>query len=183
MKKIGIILAVFGLSIFTVIGQTVVKYGADKTKSYVTYSMSHPMHDWDGTSKDVISVLLFNTETKNIDKVAVSIPVSTFDSQNANRDSHMIEVVEGIKYPAITFSSTLIKSDNSKLTVTGNLTFHSVSKPVTFDAVSKISDTEIEVTGSFSVKMSEYKIENPSLMGIATTDDIGLKFYAVYKVK
>ena len=160
--------------------QTTVKYGADKTKSFVTYSMSHPMHDWDGTSTDVNSVLLFNPETKKIQKVAVSIPVSTFDSQNANRDSHTIEALDAIQFSVITFSSASITGDDSTVTVTGNLTFHGVTRSITFETKNKITDKRIEVVGSFNVKMSEYKIENPSLMGIPTRDTFTLKFFMVY---
>lgn len=175
---IGIVLIAFNLK-----AQNQVKYSADKIQTYITYSMSHPMHDWDGTSRDVNSVLIYNTDTKKIEKVAVSIPVSTFDSQNANRDSHMIEVVEGIKYPTITFVSSSITGMDNKQTVTGNIVFHGVTKTVTFDAICKITDQRIEVTGGFTVKMSDFKIESPSLMGLPTKDEIVLKINAVYKVK
>jgi polyisoprenoid-binding protein YceI len=179
------ILFIFGIAlvVLNTEAQTQVKFSADKVQTYVTYSMSHPMHDWDGTSRDVNSVLIYNTDSKNIEKVAVSIPVSTFDSQNANRDSHMIEVVEGIKYPTITFVSTSIFASDTKLTVTGNIVFHGVTKPVTFDATGKITDQRIEVTGGFTVKMSDFKIDIPSLMGMPAKDEIVLKIYAVYKPK
>ncbi len=183
MKKITIfIISIF--FIYSNIGaQTTVKYGADKAKSYVTYAMSHPMHDWEATSKNVLSVLIFNLETKKIVKVAVSIPVSTFDSKNANRDSHTIEVLEGLKYQAVTFTSTSITGDDAKLSITGDLIFHGVTKSITFEASSKTTDTSIEVTGAFNVKISDFKIENPSLMGIATNDNIALKFFVVYNPK
>ncbi len=183
MKNLIIILITLFFFNSNIGAQTTVKYGADKAKSYVTYAMSHPMHDWEATSKNVLSVLIYNTEAKKIIKVAVSIPVSTFDSQNANRDSHMIEVLEGLKFQAVTFTSTSITGDDAKLSITGNLVFHDVSKTITFEASSKTTDTSIEVTGAFNVKISDFKIENPSLMGIPTNDNIALKFFAVYNPK
>ncbi|MBI5541878.1 MAG: YceI family protein [Bacteroidia bacterium] len=183
MKKITLLIITLFLICSNIEAQTTVKYGADKAKSYITYEMSHPMHNWEATSKNVLSVLIFNPETKKIVKVAVSIPVSTFDSQNANRDSHMIEVLEGLKFPAVTFTSSSITDDNSKLTVTGELNFHGVTKSITIDANSKITDQGIEVTGSFIVKISDFKIENPSLMGIPTNDNIALKFFVLYNPK
>jgi len=179
------IILIFGIALIVLKSeaQNQVKFSADKVQTFVTYSMSHPMHDWDGTSRDVNSVLIYNTDSKQIEKVAVSIPVSTFDSQNANRDSHMIEVVEGIKYPVITFVSTSITSDDSKLTVNGNIVFHGVTKPVTFDATYKITDQRIEVTGRFTVNMSDFKIESPSLMGMSAKDEIVIKIIVVYKPK
>lgn len=180
-------ITIFLISLFSIYSnidaQTTVKFGADKGKSYITYSMSHPMHNWEATSKNVLSVLILNPETKKIVKVAVSIPVSTFDSHNANRDSHMIEVLEGLKYQAVTFTSTSITGEDTKLAVTGDLVFHGVSKSITFEATSKTTDTSIEVSGAFNVKISDYKIENPSLMGIPTNDNIALKFFVVYNPK
>jgi len=169
------------LSITIVNGQNTVKYSADKAVSYVTYAMSHPLHDWEGTSKNVNSVLLLNPENKQIAKVAVLIPVSSFDSQNANRDSHMIEVLEGLKYPNVTFTSTSIINNGNKSSVIGDLIFHGVKKSITFDVVTKTTDKTIEASGTFVVKMSDFKIENPSLMGISTKDEIGIKFFVVYK--
>jgi len=183
MKYIVVITIVLLVFSAKSIAQNNVKYNADKTASYVTYSMSHPMHDWDGTSKNVLSVLLFNPDSKQITKVAVSIPVSTFDSQNANRDSHMIEVVDGIKNPAVTFSSTSVTTDGNKIVATGDMVFHGVTKQVTINATYKINGQIIEVTGDFAVKMSDFKIESPSLMGMPTKDDIKLKLFVVYKQK
>lgn len=183
MKRITFLIISLFLICLNIEAQSTVKYGADKAKSYVTYAMSHPMHNWEATSKNVLSVLIYNPEAKKIVKVAVSIPISTFDSQNANRDSHMIEVLDGLKFPAVTFTSTSISGENSKLTVTGDLVFHGVTKSITIDASSEITDLGIEVTGSLNVKISDFKIENPSLMGIPTNDNIALKFFAVYNPK
>ncbi|MBI4929774.1 MAG: YceI family protein [Bacteroidetes bacterium] len=183
MKKQFVVLLVISFATIISVAQTAVKYGADKSKSYITYGMSHPMHEWEGTSKEMNSVLLYNTETKKIEKAAMAIPVATFDSQNANRDSHMIEVLDGIKFPNITFSSASITGDESKLSVTGNLVFHGVTKSVTFDALSKTTADGIEISGTFSVLMTDYNIEIPSMMGMPAKNEITLKFFALYKQK
>lgn len=183
MKKIVALFSLILIGLNLVFSQNTVKYGADKSKTYITYSMSHPLHKWDGTSKDVASVLVFNNDTKLIEKVAAAIPVSTFDSQNANRDSHMIEMVEGIKIPNVTFSSTSITGTLDKMTVTGTLNFHGVPKIIVFEASAKMVNNTIEVTGAFNVKMTEFNIEIPSLMGIPTKDLIELKFFGAYSPK
>ena len=183
MKKIFVLSTIIIFSFSLVFAQNSVKYRADKAKTYITYSMSHPLHKWDATSKDVASVLVYNNDTKLIEKVATAVPVSTFDSQNANRDSHMIEVVEGIKFPNVTFSSTSIIGTFDKMTITGTLDFHGVPKKIIFEASAKITDDGIEVNGAFNVKMSEFEIESPSLMGITTKDLIEIKFHSVYLFK
>jgi polyisoprenoid-binding protein YceI len=183
MKNQVVLFTVMIITAVSALAQSTIKYAADKSKSYITYGMVHPMHEWEGTSKEMNSVLLYNPETKKIEKAAMAIPVATFDSQNANRDSHMIEVIDGIKFPNVTFSSTSITGDEVKLSVAGNLVFHGVTKSVTFDAVSKTTSDGIEVSGAFSILMTDYNIEIPSMMGMPAKNDITLKFFALYKPK
>ncbi|MCX6271314.1 MAG: YceI family protein [Bacteroidetes bacterium] len=159
-----------------------VKILADVKKSFVTYSMTHPMHDWDGTSKEVKAIILYNKSNQTIENVAVSIKISSFDSQNANRDSHMIEVLEAIRYPNVTFTSTSLKPEGNKITILGNLTFHGISKPVSFDVQKEMNGKTMILTGNFSVLMTEYKVEKPSLMGVSTSDVIKLVFHAEFNL-
>lgn len=160
------------------------KIFSDKEQSFLRYSMKHPLHLWTAESTDFTSVILWNTETSAITQVAVSCKISTFDSKNANRDSHMMEVTEAIRYPNVTFASTAITvSAGNKLLVTGKLTFHGVSKDISFEAEQKRAGKTMEVTGAFSVLMTDYKIEKPSLMGIAAEDEINLDFKVVFDLK
>lgn len=167
-----------------VFGQTPVvsKIFADKTKSSVTYSLSHPLHKWDGTSKDVSSLIVYNRGNKAIENVAVAIKIGSFDSENANRDSHTIEVLEAIKIPNVTFSSTSIKAEGDELKITGNLTFHGVTKPISFSAKSINNGKELTVSGNFEIKITDFQITPPSLMGLATQDLIKLRFSVVYSL-
>jgi len=156
------------------------KIFADKTKSTVTYSLSHPLHKWDGTSKDVSSLIVYNRGNKTIDNVAVAIKIASFDSENANRDSHTIEVLEAIKIPNVTFTSTSIKAEGEELKIVGNLTFHGVTKPITFSVKENNNGKELVVTGNFEIKITDFKITPPSLMGLATEDLIKIRFSVTY---
>lgn len=166
-------------SIFA-IGATQIKVFNDKKQSTISYSMNHALHAWTGVSKDVTSIILTDESKDKIDKVAVSVKVSTFDSQNANRDSHVMESTEAIKFPNITFTSTSVVLVGKKLTVTGNLNFHGVNKTITFDAEESRSNNQLTITGGFTVKMTDFKIEPPSLMGIATDDEFKINFVMVF---
>ncbi|XAZ81874.1 YceI family protein (plasmid) [Fibrella sp. ES10-3-2-2] len=153
---------------------------ADKAKSVMTYTMRHPMHTWDGVSHDVQSVLVYNDLTDRIEAVAVAAKIASFDSQNANRDSHTIEVVEGLKYPRVTFTSTRIDQAGDKLNIRGNLSFHGVTKPVIIDGIRADKGDWLVATGEFPVKMSEYNVERPSLMMVPTEESFILKFSLFY---
>lgn len=157
------------------------KLMADKSKSVMSYTMHHPMHTWDGVNRNVQSVLVYNDATDRIEAVAVVAQVASFDSQNANRDSHAIEILEGIKYPRVTFTSTGIEQASDKLTVRGNLTFHGITKPIVFDAIRTDKGGLITATGQFSVTMSDYNVERPSLMMVPTDESFIIKFSLAYQ--
>lgn len=181
MKKNILVLLFLICSNWLLAGQPKqMKVYADKTKSTITYSMHHILHSWDGVSKDVNSIIVTDVKRSEISQVAVSVKVLSFDSKNANRDSHMMEATEAIKYPTISFSGNSIRQDGDTLQASGTLTFHGVSKPITIKAEKKIINKKTEITGSFSIKMTDFDIDPPSLMGVATDDDIKLSFDMFY---
>ncbi|GAB3986860.1 YceI family protein [Spirosoma daeguense] len=156
------------------------KVMADKAQSTVTYAAKHPLHSWEGISKEVNCAMIYNDESKQPESIAVSMKVSSFDSDNNNRDSHAMEVLDGIKYPNVTFSSSDVKAEDNKLVAKGTLTFHGVPKPVTLQANRKDENGKMILTGEFPVSMSDYKIERPSLMGMKTEDGMMLRFNLVF---
>lgn len=177
MKKIALVIFTL-LLVKTYCQQT--KIYVDKKSSNITYSMRHPLHNWKGVSNDFNSVIIIDSKKKNISQIAVSAKLSSFDSKNANRDSHMIEVAEGLKYPIVTFTSTEIEQRVDKLYITGKLSFHGVSRNITFEAIQKSLGDKVEISGGFMVKMTQFNIPPPSLMGMQTDDDFEINFTAVY---
>jgi len=156
------------------------KIPADKKKSEVSYTMTHPLHEWTGISKEVNGVILYETSTDKIESVAVSILLSTFDSKNSNRDSHALEVLEAIKYPTVKLTSNNIDQNGKELTLRGNLIFHNVTRPVTITAVRSDDKKAITVEGTFLVNITDYQIEAPSLMGVKTKEEITLSFRIIF---
>lgn len=79
-------------------------------------------------------------------KVEVSIDVARLSTAVAKRDTHLRSdaFFDVAKFPAVTFKSTKIEKGD-KLKVTGDLTMHGVTKPVTLEA--ELSD---EVVNPFS---------------------------------
>ncbi len=180
MKKSGLFLAILLLTLQG-FGQTKVKVNGIKEESFLTYSMNHPLHAWTGTSKEVNSILLTDDARTTIYQVAVSAKVSTFDSKNANRDSHMMEVTEALKYPNVTFVSTEVTLEGDDFKAAGTLTFHGIAQPVSLQGKLTREGTKLTFSGEFKLKMTAFKIDPPSLMGISTDDEFKLEFKAVYQ--
>lgn len=171
------------LSLATPISSGSRKLTADPAMSVVRYEMHHPMHDWEGISRQIRSVAVYNDATDRLEAAAVSVPVASFDTKNANRDSHAIEILDGIRYPTVTFSSSRITQTGEKLSISGNLTFHGVTKPVAMEAERKDGKDRLTVSGRFSVKMADFGIERPSLMMVPTDETFQVVFTLIYLKK
>ncbi|MVM39302.1 YceI family protein [Spirosoma sp. HMF3257] len=157
------------------------KLMADKKTSSVTYTMHHPLHTWDAVSHDVNCAIMYDEATKTITSVAVAIKIASFDSKDSNRDSHAMEVLDGIRYPNVTFVSQSIQTGaDGTLTATGKLTFHGVTRPTVLVCTRKGDGNNLIVTGDFAIRMTDFAIEQPSLLGMKADDAIKLKFTAYF---
>ncbi|MFN4084455.1 MAG: YceI family protein [Spirosomataceae bacterium] len=157
------------------------RLSAEAKSSEIRYAMVHPMHSWEAVSKSFQCVIVWDESKQLIEAVAVAVPVKTFDSQNSNRDSHALEVLEALKYPNVTFSSSQVSGQDQNWKVKGKLTFHGVTREIEFPITLKQTATSLEVTGGFTVLMQDYQIENPTLLGIKTKEDIRLQFKVLAK--
>ncbi|RRB10204.1 YceI family protein [Larkinella knui] len=156
------------------------KLMADRTKSTITYAMTHPMHSFEGVSRDVACVIVID-DANRIESVAAATKVSSFDSDNTNRDSHALEKMEALKYPKVTFTSNDIQQQGTNLTVKGNLTFHGVTKPVVIQGTRQDDNSQVTVKGDFDINLSDYKVEKPSLMMVPVDEKVKLKVLLVFK--
>lgn len=72
--------------------------------------------------------------------VSLVADVNTIDTDNDDRDKHLrtADFFDAAKYPDITFKSTSFKkTGDDKYKVTGDLSFHGITKQVTLDAIAK----------------------------------------------
>ncbi|WP_128546678.1 YceI family protein [Larkinella soli] len=156
------------------------KLMADRSKSTITYAMSHPMHSFEGVSHDVACVMVMD-EAGKIESVAAVAKVSSFDSQNANRDSHALETLEALKYPKVTFAANDVQQQGNNLIIKGNLTFHGVTKPVVIQGTRQDENGQTTVRGDFQIRLSDYKVERPSLMMVPVNEEVKLTFNMVFR--
>ena len=143
-----------------------------KDESSITYRINHPMHHIEATSKDGWFRVEVDPGKKEIKSVKAQVDVMTFDSGNSNRDSHALEVVESIKYPDVTFTSTSITQNADSIFVTGKLTFHGVAGDVLMKGVVSWSDNKLNVQGGFDISITAYKMERPSLLFVPVDDEL-----------
>jgi polyisoprenoid-binding protein YceI len=157
-----------------------VKKPVDKEKSFITYAMNHMLHAWEGTSTALNGIVQLE-ENGKIEKVAIVSKVSAFDSKSSNRDAHMLEVTEALKYPNISFSSTAVtESANGELEVKGALQFHGVKKEIGFKGIKKANGNNTVVTGDFIFLLEDFNIVRPSFMLKKVDNEVKVRFEIHY---
>ena len=113
------------------------------------------------------------TTDSALSKVSLSVDLSTFSTKNEQRDAHVksADFLDVEKYPTATFVSTAISGDvESGHTVTGDLTLHGQTHPVTLEAeiVPPVKDpwglTRGGATGTGSIKRTEWGLTYNSVM-------------------
>jgi hypothetical protein len=107
--------------------------------------------------------------------------VSMFDSDNANRDEHMMETVEGEKHPWATVKAALPgfrlpTSGTSTITMQAAVDLHgvSVSHPITVKLETK-DGVHFKASFTFDESLTAHKIERPSLMFVKVDDLIEIQ--------
>ncbi len=140
--------------------------------SEVTYKLVHPLHEVLATSKSAFFVFDLDESTKQIKHVSASVDVTSFDSGNSNRDSHAMEVIDALSYPEASFTSSSVTQTGDSVIVAGSLTFHGVTKSILVNGTAHWSQEKLEVTGSFAISLTEFKVERPSLLLIPVEDKL-----------
>lgn len=153
----------------------------DVASSSITYTMKHKLHTWDGTSKQVNVASKWNGD--KLEQISVLAKVSSFNSGLSSRDSHMIEVLDALTLPNITFSSTSIKYNGSEILATGKLQFHGVTKEVQFAVKTRKENNQWVYEGEFPVLLESYNVKRPSLLFVKTDDLMKIRFVLVFKDK
>ena len=151
MKRLSLIaLLSAGLSVFAAAGAQAAaeQYDIDASHSGVVFGWNHFGFSNPSARFDRIegSVLLDKADlTKS--SISVTLPLESLDTGVAKLDDELKgpNFLDAAMYPTITFKSTKVeKTGENRLNITGDLTVHGVTRPVTLDAkVNRIGIFEI----------------------------------------
>ena len=139
-------LKIFILFITVAIYQTnsfaqTVKWGYDASHAKVSFSISHfGISETEGKFTKFDGIVLSDKPDFSDAKFNFTIDVSSINTEDAKRDKHLksADFFDIEKYPSITFKSKTFKSvGKNKYKLTGLLTMHGVTKPITLDVIYK----------------------------------------------
>lgn len=113
-------------------------YNVEPSHTRVGFSVLHfGFTDYYGEFSGVSGTLSLDPENVAGAKLAVTIPVASIDTTNDTLDGELRDPTwfDAAKYPTMTFVSTKVTRTGERTAdVTGNLTFHGVTRPVTLHA-------------------------------------------------
>jgi polyisoprenoid-binding protein YceI len=169
----------------------------DPAHTTVTFSAKHMVVTTvRGQFNKAESTLLWDKQDPTKSSVDFKIDVTSIDTHEPKRDGHLKspDFFDAAKCPEITFKSSKIEpAGGDKFKVSGDLTMHCVTKPVTLDATftsngvkSPWGTTVYAADATGKLKRSDWGLTwNKALEsgGMLVSDDIGLEVDVEYVPK
>lgn len=123
----------------------------------------------------------------SITKATITVQVADIATDSDQRDSYFRDsAMDTSAFPEATFELTEpiadavpSGSETTKVTATGKLTLHGVTKNVTADLQVGLNGDGVDISGSIPVTFSDYDVQAPSL-GFVKVDDSGTVEFLVH---
>jgi len=135
MKRLALLAGILALATPMAMAQYST-WTSDSAHSEVDFSIRHMgVSNIHGRIGKVAATLVYNEADVTKSTVTATIDVSTVDTGEPARDTHLKTdaFFDVAKFPAATFTSTSVTKNGNKLTVAGNFTLHGVTKPIVLD--------------------------------------------------
>ena len=151
-------------------------FNLDLERSSISYTGSHPFHDWQGTTSQI--EIITDCDVSSSDCGAtISAPIISFISGNDNRDSNMLFYADVFSFPIVKISfshlniSTLLYREET-FNFNGEIDFHGfkVMKEIPLFIIKE--KNTIFIRSDFSIKLDLFEIERPSLLMVPIKNEI-----------
>jgi polyisoprenoid-binding protein YceI len=134
-----------------------------------------------GKTNAVTGELQLSLNGKPSGKVTnITVDLRTLTSNESRRDNRIRQQwLESQKYPYAVFTSTDAQGIPASYTegqdvtfkLTGDMTVHNVTRPVTFDVTGKLIGDTITGSAKTQILMKDFGIDPPSIAGMLTVKD------------
>ncbi|HEV8061639.1 MAG TPA: YceI family protein [Gemmataceae bacterium] len=144
------------------------EYALDGAHAAATFKISHIGLSWtNGRFKDLSGSFTIDPANPATTRFDVTAKAESVDTDNAKRDEHLRspDFFNAKQFPAVNFKSTSARAVESGYEVTGNLSLHGVTKPITLIIVGGRTaefPKGVQRTGystEFKIKRSEFGMD------------------------
>jgi hypothetical protein len=150
-------------------------------QSTLTWHITHPMHEVDGTSHGAKGK---GTCANGECNFLIAVPVNTFHSGDSNRDLHTLQVVRGAEFPMVVVRTTLPQAELNSPMISADLEVQFAGQTVHYSKV-QLHRTrhgkDVEITGTIPATCSAFKIERPSFLTVPIHDEIPVAFDVLWR--
>lgn len=153
--------------------------------SKITYYVSHPTHNVVGVSTRPRGELAYDPAKPDDFSGLVGKPIqvewTSFDSGNASRDSNTRAAVGAVNYPTLTLlpeavSGVSTKGNEISATLQARLYVNGVKRSLSMPLRVDVSDPKaLKAAAKFTIKMTDFKIDPPKLLFVATDDEVTIE--------
>ena len=147
-------------------------YAVDPAHTQVGFGVSHMgFTTYYGHFADASGTLELTPKNPAGSRLSVSVPTASVSTTSDKLDGELKgdQWFDAAKYPTITFASTqIVASGRGEAKVTGNLTMHGVTRPVTFDA---------KFVGAGTNPLDKKYTVGFAITGLVNRSDFGVKTY------
>ncbi len=147
-------------------------------RSNIEYTGNHFLHKWSAENSNISGLIQINEGS--ILNIGVIAKVSDFKSGNSSLDSNSLRVLEALKFPNIVFKSSSIEEVSGKININGSIQFHGIEKSINVIADLTQENGFTNLTGGFSLSLTDFLIDRPSLLLRKIEDEIYIVFNLVF---
>src|SRR5436190_20714669 len=134
MKPLTLVLKL--ISAFVLSANAAETFKLDPVHSFVLFSVQHlGIANTYGRFNDISGIVVFDRDNPSKSSVELSVLVESLDTNNAIRERSLKspDFFNVKQFPTLTFKSTKVEGSGDTLKVSGDLTIHGVTKPLTVD--------------------------------------------------
>ncbi len=200
MKKFFVGLFFFGIlfcsTLHLMSAAPLLNYKIDPAKSDLSIYTSNTGlfasagHKLEIKAKDISGNLKFDPKSFSTGTLEIKVASNSLKVNNptSEKDKKEIEetlcakVLECDQFPSITFKSTQLQAkDDQTHLITGDLSLHGVTQSLPFEVQIKHENNQLEATGEFTLKQTDFNIKPPSAMGgtIKVKNELKITFHFV----
>jgi hypothetical protein len=144
-------------------------------QSTLSYHMSHPMHEVDGTSHAARGKGVCHAGWCDF---LIAAPVKTFDSGDTNRDLHMTEATRGAQFPMVLVRAHFALAEIASQWIHADLEVQFAGQTAHYTQVPferTQQGNEVRITGTIPLTCSDFKIERPSFLTVPIKNEIPVR--------
>jgi polyisoprenoid-binding protein YceI len=153
-------------------------YNLDSSK--ITYSGYHVAHDWTGVSESAKGLL---TESDGqLQRIAITVPLASFDSNSSNRDSNALRVLNAILHPEVRFYSEEISpAEDETVELFAFFELNGIRKNYRVKLRLESQEGQVNLSGDFKVNLNDFDLKLPRFLLKPVEEEIDLSVDLKFK--